>query len=704
MRFSLIVSTSRHGAAPRALLLAATSLATASLAALAGPACAQDASARSAAPRATGSQGVSTLDDVVVTAAPYGVSARASTIATDVIDEQALAVAPAQSLGDLLASKPGLRSTDFAPGASRPVIRGLSGPRVQVLANGIGMIDASSVSPDHAVATDPAEASRIEVVRGPSTLIYGGSAIGGVVNIIDDRIPTEIPTGGVSGVLSSQLSSVDNGKSAFGRLTVGSGHFAFNIDGLRRTTDDYDIPSPARSARLAAIDGDPRGPGGSQPNSYTDIKAWGAGGSYIGDKGYVGASYKDTDSEYGTVAEPTVFIQLHQTREDLRGEYRFEDGPFSALRGNFGHAQYTHTEFEGPGVPGTIFNSDGEEGRVDLVQRERNGWNGAIGVQALKRNFQAVGAEAFVPTTDIQEQGVYTVQRFDRGGLGFEGGLRYDHHSLSATPLDPLNLGGVSQLDRDFDNVSASIATFVRPAPGLFLGVSLAHNERAPSEVELFSNGVHIATAAYETGDVTLDAEKVNTVEATVHYDTARFSGDLHVYGSKYDGFIDERPTGARFDHEGEEFPVYRFVQTGAKFYGFEAEGSYALWQTGDRKLAFEGQADYVKADTDLGPAARIPPYSVTGRLAWTSTPFDASVEVRHVGTQNEVADNELPTDDYTLLNLAAAWRPLADRNVTIFAEGRNLTDQEAREHVSFLKDIAPLPGRNVRVGVAYRF
>ncbi|CAN5293987.1 TonB-dependent receptor [soil metagenome] len=644
------------------------------------------------------------VDDVVVTASPFGVSQRASTIATDVIDEQALAVAPAQSLGDMLAGQPGLRSTGFAPGASRPVIRGLSGPRVQVLTNGIGMIDASSVSPDHAVATDPAEASRIEVVRGPSTLIYGGSAIGGVVNIIDSRIPTEVPEGGVSGVISTQASSVDDGKSIFGRLTVGTGHFAFNIDGVSRKTDDYDIPSPARSARLAAEDGEPRGDGGKQPNSYTELNAWGVGGAYIADKGYFGVSYKDTDSEYGTVAEPTVFIQLHQTREDVRGEYNFDDGPFATIRANYGHAEYTHTEFEGPGEPGTIFNSDGQEGRLDLVQRKRTAlggeWNGAVGVQGLSRTFEAIGAEAFVPTTDIDEAGIYTVQRLDRGPFGFEGGLRYDTHTVKATPI-----GDTVEVERQFDNVSASIAGFIRPTHGLFLGLSLAHNERAPSEVELFADGLHIATAAYETGDRGLDAEKVNTLEATVHYDAGKASGDLHVYGSKYDGFIDERPTGATFtSDEGEEFPVFAFVPTDATFYGFEAEGSYDLWEAGTRKLALEGSADYVHAETDLGPAARIPPWSATARLAWTSTPFDASIEVRHVAEQDRVADLELPTNDYTLLNLAAAWRPLTDRNVTIFAEGKNLTDEEAREHVSFLKDIAPMPGRNFRVGVAYRF
>ncbi|RZJ29512.1 MAG: TonB-dependent receptor, partial [Brevundimonas sp.] len=198
--------------------------------------------------------------------------------------------------------------------------------------------------------------------------------------------------------------------------------------------------------------------------------------------------------------------------------------------------------------------------------------------------------------------------------------------------------------------------------------------------------------------------EKVTTLEGTVHYASGKFRGDLHVYASKYDGFIDERDTGVTFIDDGEEFPIFQFTQTGAEFRGLEAEAEYELWRSGDRALSLEGAADYVHADTDLGPAARIPPYSVTGRLAWTSTPFDATFELRHVGEQDRLADYELGTDSYTMVNLSGVWRPFNDRNVAVFAEGHNLTDEEAREHVSFLKDIAPLPGRNLRVGVSYRF
>jgi iron complex outermembrane recepter protein len=638
------------------------------------------------------------LDDVIVTGAPYGISARATTIATTVIDEETLASAPAASLGDLVAGLPGMRSTDFAPGASRPVIRGLSGPRVQVLTNGIGLIDASSVSPDHQVATDPAEASRIEIVRGPATLAYGGTAIGGVVNVLDNRIPTEMPEG-IDGMISTQTSSVDSGWSGSARATFGLGPVAISVDGVRKAADDYDIPSPAISQRLADAEGIARGPGGTQPNSFSELESRGVGAAWIGSRGFIGASWKDLSSTYGTVAEPDVFIQLEQTREDVRGELRFEGGLFQKLTGSYGHADYTHTEFEGPGNPGTVFQSDGQEARADLVQRTRDGWNGAVGVQALSRTFEAIGAEAFLPPSDIEETGIYTVQRLDRAGWGLEGGLRYDRRTVTATPLS-----GGSEIERDFGNWSGSAAAFIRPSSDLFLGLSLAHNERAPSEVELFADGLHIATGVYETGDLTLDNETVTTIEGTVHYDAGRFRGDLHVYASKYDGFIDERDTGAVFIDGGESYPVFQFVQTGADFRGFEAEAAYDLWSSGDRGLSLEGAVDFVRADTDLGPAARIPPYSLTSRLVWTSTPFDASLEVRHVGEQDRLAEHELGTDSYTMVNLSGAWRPFADKAVTLFAEGHNLTDAEAREHVSFLKDVAPLPGRNFRAGISYRF
>lgn len=643
------------------------------------------------------------LDDVIVTGVPFGISRNATTIATTVIDEEALAVAPAASLGDLLNGTPGLRSTAFAPGASRPVIRGLTGPRVQVLTNGVGLIDASSVSPDHQVATDPAESNRIEIIRGPSTLIYGGTAIGGVVNVLDGRIPEALPEGGFDGHLTAQGSTADEGSLFSGRGDFALGNFVLHLDALKKDADDYEIPSSPISQQLADAEGIPRDTTGVLSNSYSELEAYGIGGSLVGERGFLGASFKETDSTYGVVAEEFVFIGLEQQRFDVRGGYRFDAGPFREVRATYGQADYTHTEFEDVGEPGTIFASDGHEVRVDLIQRERNGWNGAVGVQTLSRNFSAIGDEAYIPSADIEEAGVYAVQRLDLDGYGFEGGLRYDRRNLTATPF-----GSATEVDRAFDNWSASAAVFVRPAPGLFLGLSLARNERAPSEVELFADGLHIATAAYEVGAPGLDSETVTSLEGTVHYDGGAFRGDLHVYASRFDGFIDLRDTGATFDFdEGgviETFPIFAYEQTDADFRGFEAQVAYDVWTSGSRVVTLEGTADYVDANTDLGPAARIPPYSVTGRIKYASTQVDVSFEVRHVGEKDEVADFELPTDSYTLVNLFGAWRPFNDRNVTLFAEGRNLTDEEAREHASFLKDIAPQPGRNLRFGVSYRF
>jgi iron complex outermembrane receptor protein len=644
------------------------------------------------------------LEEIIVTGVPYGISQNATTIATTVIDAEQLAVAPAASLGDLLNGTPGVRSTSFAPGTSRPVIRGLAGPRVQVLTNGVGLIDASSVSPDHQVASDPAEASRIEIVRGPATLIYGGSAIGGVVNVIDGRIPEAMPEGGLDGHLTAQGSTVDEGSLVGGRADIAlGGNFVLHLDALRKNADDYEIPSSPISQRLADADGVDRDETGTLANSFSELDAWGVGGAFVGDNGFLGVSWKETDSTYGIVAEETVFIELEQQRFDVRGAYRFDQGPFREVRGIYGQADYTHTEFEDVGEPGTVFASDGYEARADLIQRAQGGWNGASGVQTLSRTLSAIGDEAYIPSADIEETGVYTVQRLDRDGYGFEGGLRFDRRTLSAIPF-----GGTGEVEREFDNLSASAAAFFRPATGLFAGVSLSRTQRAPSEAELFADGVHIATSAYEVGDLNLDTETVTTLEGTLHYDGGRFRGDLHVYASQFDGFIDLRDTGTEFefdeDGEIESFPIFAYQQTDAEFRGFEAEAAYDVWVEGGRVVTLEGAVDVVDADTDLGPAARIPPYSVTGRIRYASTPVDLSLEVRHVGEQDDVAEFELPTDSYTLVNLFGAWRPFADPAVTIFAEARNLTDEEAREHASFLKDIAPQPGRNLRVGVTYRF
>lgn len=685
-------------------------LAAANLAALATGAEAQTTTQPSSPTRTEATP----VEEIVVTAAPFALSADALTANLQVLDRDELDVSPAQGIGDILNGLPGVRSTFFGPGASRPVIRGLAGPRVQVLTNGIGAIDVSAVSPDHQVAVDPQEAERIEVLQGPSTLLYGGSAIGGVVNVIDERVPTRAAVGGVDGRVSLQGSSVDEGRAVSGGIKIGEGPFVFTLDGLTRESDDYDIPSPQISQRLADALGIERGGGGATVvNSALELDQYGAGASYLfGDGGFIGAAVKRTQTNYGVVAEEEVTIDLEQTRYDLRGELPIASGFFDRARFTGAYGDYEHTEFEGDEV-GTVFLTEGYEGRLEFVQRERGDLNGAVGVQFVNREFEAVGEEAYVPGADISEIAAFTLQRVDRDTYGFEGGLRVDRRELET-----------DFASADFTSVSASVGVFTRPAEGTYLGLTLSRNERAPNEVELFANGPHVATGAFEIGNADFETEKAYSIEGAAHYELGRLSFDAHVFFNKYDGFIDLRPTGEVFDEaveacgtpaepgEGEEgageeeeaLPCFLYEQTGAEFYGGEAEIGYAVYRENGREVRLEGELDYVRGDTDLGAPARIPPYAVTGRIVYQSDLLEARLEARHLGEQDRVADFELPTESYTLVNAFASVGIPSVEGASIFAEVRNIGDEEAREHASFLKDIAPLPGRNFRLGLAYRF
>lgn len=633
------------------------------------------------------------LSEVVITAAPYVVSLDSTTTSVNVVKREALDLAPAAGLGDVLAHLPGVRSSFFGPGASRPVIRGLSGPRVQVLTNGVGNIDASGLSPDHQVASDPQEAERIEVLRGPSALAYGGSAIGGIVNIIDERIPSKFEEG-VHGRALASYSTGDEGRQASAALKAGvADGVSITLDGVHRRTDDYEIPVDPMSRRLAAQLGlpEPSRDRTSVPNTYTKLDAFGGGISYAGEQGWGGVAIKHTDSDYGSAAEEEVHIELKQTRVDARGALNFDGGPFSSVKFTGGYADYKHTEFEGD-EPGTTFLSKGEEGRIELVQRDRGGWQGALGVQALHRSFDAIGDEALIPRTKIDEWGVFTLQRLDKGAWGLEGGVRLDGRSIRNV-----------RADRDFTNLSASIAGFLRPAEGLFLGLSLSRTSRGLTEEELSSFGAHPATGAFEIGDPTLDKEVSYSADASLHFQRGRLSADAHAFYVDYDNFIDLIPNGQTDEESG--FPVFTFVQSGAKFYGGELEASVETWRDGERSFHLEGAADYVHGKTDFGPAVRIPPWSVTGRGVYEGDWWTGTVEVHHVGKQDRVAPFELPTGGYTMLNASLVLRPVKDNpGLKVFVNADNLTNVEAREHASFLKDVAPLPGRSFRLGVGYRF
>ena len=659
------------------------------------------------------------VSEVVVTAAPYAVSVNSATTSIDVISREQLDTLPPAGLGDVLNGMPGLRSTFFGPGASRPVIRGLSGPRVLILQNGVGLVDASSLSPDHAVASDPGEASRIEVLRGPSTLAYGGSGIGGVVNVLDERVPTSRATN-LEGRLSATYNTADQGQSISGGTKFGFGPIVFATDGVHRTSENYDVPSNPVSNRRARQDGVLAAPDRQVKNAAVTMDAYGAGVSYVAeDGGFVGLSAKQTNSTYGVPyaqlveagnGQDQVQIELKQTRWDLRGAKDVDFGPFEKIKGSVGYADYQHREIEvATGAVGTRFLSNGAEGRLDLVQKAPGDHKGAVGLQVLSRSLEALGAEAFIPSVDIREEGIFTLQRWDFDTWGLDTGLRLDHHTVSAKLAGrpssaAAKAAGINWAttphQQDFTNISASAGLFWKPMDHVFYALSLSQNGRAPTESELYADGPHGGTSSYELGNPHFSSETVTSLEATFRYTPDKGRAEVHVYSAVYDGYIEESPTG----QTEAGLPVFRYTQTGATFYGMEFEGHRDLWQTDQGLLILSASADYVHGETDLGIPARIPSYAVTSALAWEGDSFNGKIEVRHVGKQDRVADYELPTDSYTLLNATLSWKPVSHSKFKLFADAHNLTNATAREHTSFLKDVAPLPGRSLRVGAAYSF
>jgi iron complex outermembrane receptor protein len=683
---------------PRRVLLSAASLL--SLALVAPLAQAAETPAPAADVTSDSPDG-SAVDKLVVTAAPYAVSLDTVTSSVNVLTRDQLDTAVPGGIGDMLNGLPGLRSTFYGPGASRPVIRGLSGPRVMVLQNGVGQVDASALSPDHAVASDPGEASRIEVLRGPSTLAYGGSGIGGVVNMLDDRVPSTPAANGLEGRLSASASSVDDGYAYNGAVKAGKGPIVFAVDFSSRRTDDYSVPVAPVSDRLAARDGLTVDPDKTVKNSDVEVDAYGAGVSYVHDRGFFGASIKKIDTTYGVPyaqilapldpnAEGPVSIHLQQTRYDVRGEQALDNKWFEKVRVSLGYADYEHAEVSvEDGEVGTRFLSHGTEGRVELVHREHDGHQGAIGFQALDRHFSAIGDEAFVPSTDIKEYGVFTLQRLDRGTWGIDAGLRFDTRSLK-TP----------DQKRDFDNVSGSLGVFLKPTDSLFYALTLSRNGRAPTEFELFADGPHPGTGGYERGDDSLKSETVTSLEATVRWKGDRLRAEGHLWAAHYGNFIEEAPTGQVED----DLPVYQYFQTKADFHGAELEASYDAWRGATQSIRLESTFDWVHGETDQGVPARIPPWSLSGSVVWNVPRVETTLEVRRVAEQDRVAQFELPTDGYTVVNLKATFKPSETSPLRLFIDGRNLTNAEIREHASFLKDIAPAPGRSVRAGVAWKF
>ncbi len=615
---------------------------------------------------------------------------------TTSLDSAALTERLSGGLGDTLAGLPGISSSAFGPGASRPIIRGLGAERVQVLANGIGVVDASAASPDHATTSDPLGAERIEILRGPASLAYGGGATGGVVNVIDGLIVESKPDTIFSGSLYGALTSGDEGKQVAGRVTGVLGDFVGVVNGSQLETHDVDIPGFAltAAARADAITNgvDPATfAHGTLPNSEVDTKSISAGLTWVGDGAFLGGAVRQLDDRYGTVAEPDVFIELNQTRYDVRGGLKFNDGWLKSIIASGSHVDYEHTEFEGPGQPGTVFTNEGWEGRLEAQHASVAGFEGSVGVQSSEHDFAAVGDESVIGPTNSKQTGVFIYETLDQGQWGLEGGLRYD-----TADVDNI-VGG----KRSFEPWNASFGAHVHIGDHVFLGASVASTERAPTDLELFANGPHLATAQFLVGDDKINTEKGINTELTARWEDDDFNVSGSVYRFNFDRFTYLRDTGAV--ETGTDLPIFQYTQAGATFTGFELQGDAKLGSAFGIDWKTDGSADFVRAELDSGGnLPLIPPMTVNAGIEGEFNGVTGRIQAQHTAKQNDNASFERPTDSYTTIDARVGF-DIAD-GVHLILEGKNLTDEEVRLHTSPLKEIAPMAGRNFRVAIRADF
>lgn len=638
------------------------------------------------------------IEEIFVSGAPHSKTRLDVLQGSNLIGLDELEQRMEATIGETLSGIPGISSSFFGPGASRPIIRGLGGDRVRILINGIGSIDASSTSPDHSVAADPLTAERIEVLRGASTLLYGSNAVGGVVNIIDGRIPSVIPDSTLSGrTRLSYGSAADDfsGGLALNAKFGGSndGVILLHLDGYFRNSADYDIPGFAKSDILRAQGQDSTF--GTVENSDVDNRGGAIGLSWVGQDAMLGMSFSLNDSNYGVPGgeEEIIRIALDQKRFDLKGNLEKDFLIFEEARLRFGYGDYEHTELEG-GEIGTVFFNEGWEGRIELIQREIGRLHGSMGLQIRKRDFEAFGDEAFVPPTTTLQWGVFAVEEVSLDPVTLEFGARFDRQSVENKSLNQ---------KRVFNNISLSAGAAIHPTSSSLIGLSLGRTERAPTAEELFSNGPHLATNAFEKGNINLTKEKATSLELTVKQETDLFTANVNFYYSWFDNFIAEQPTGI----QQEGLTVMEFIQRDARFYGAELESSYLVFTGGDHNLWLKLSGDIVRANytNEGGSLPRIPAKSATLGFEYNGPDYGASGNIRLVDDQDRLAESETITGGYTEINLDIFWRPYGeDRDITLRLQGKNLSNAERRQHTSFLKDLLPNTGRNIKLSLTYGF
>ncbi|MBV9569848.1 MAG: TonB-dependent receptor [Alphaproteobacteria bacterium] len=630
--------------------------------------------------------GADSVETVVVTASPIAQDKDQFATIVESLGRDELLKTGSENLGDSLAKLPGITATDFAAGASRPVIRGFDANRVRLLEDGLSSSDVSDVGPDHAVPIDPLAAQRIEVVRGAATLRYGSQAIGGVVNVLNNRVPLTLPDQPLSGDFSGSYGTGSNLEEGSALLDARLDRFAFHADGFARSTGDYDIPH------------------GVQPNSFFEGDGISLGSSYfIGDNSRVGAAIVHNDARYG-IPSDTTFIRMHQTKYIERSSLALDAGPLQTLNVDAGYVDYTHTEIDPIDGPLAVFNNKEWDTRAESVFGQMGPFSAtAFGIQWQNRDFEGIGEARgyLLPTATASEAAFAFTQLPLLPDFRLEAGARVEHVDASGTPASLI------PTEAHFTPVSGSTGALWDATEKLKLGLTLSSAARAPAQTELFAKGPHDGPGTFEIGDPDLTIERANSLEGTVRYRVSDVQFEGSLWGTQFTNFIYGQLTGRTCDDNGNcvdndsrDFKELLYKQKDARFWGAEGKVSipFGDWRGGSFDADLQG--DYVRATfNDGGNVPRIPPYKLGAGLNWASERIDAGFMFFNVGRQDQIGAGETPTKGYNSLEVVVGWRPFSEHpGVQLNLVGHNLTNDVQRSAVSINKDEVEMPGRDVRL------
>ena len=647
-------------------------------------------------------------NEIIVTGNPLGQTQ--TSVPANALGRSDLLERGQSTLGETLSGLPGVSSTYFGPNASRPILRGLDGDRIRVLHNSGASADVSALSFDHAVPLDVLSTERIEVLRGPAALQYGGSAVGGVVNVIDSRIPRE-PLQGLSGKAQVQAGTGNGERSVAGLLESGQERWALHADGFERRTGDVRVPvllacDPTGETRYAR----------RICNSASHTQGGALGGSTFWDHGYLGASVNTYQSHYGTVAEDQVTIGMKTTRYALEGQVRHLPGVWDSLKARLSHTDYRHTEFDN-GSPGTVFANQGQDLRIEARHRAVAGWQGVLGMQTESGRFSAQGDEAFAPYSRSRSQALFIYETLPTAWGQVNAGARWE--SVRVTSLGNPDVDRFEVGERNFAPRSLAGGAFFQIAPHWRLTGHAALTQRAPKDYELFANGPHLATHAWELGSSRLGVEKSKSLDLGLDWTSGPQRLTVTAFGSDFanyigllgtGGFRDKASGGLVLSGVDSALPEQAYQGVQARFRGIEASGRQRLWQNGST-LDLDWRADSVRASNlSTGePLPRIAPLRLGATLAWTQGAWTAKLGADAHAAQRRVPAGSVATGAYTLVNASVAYRQRLDNTVLHwFARLDNLSDQLAYSASSILTSTAfgksPLPGRSFKLGLQVLF